>query len=100
MATKESQVQGAFQWTNASNQYYATFIGKFISVFKKMFPYKIFLNKFHLKPANLIMFGHGTIVGWMAPALLKLTSESTPLLSDPLTNEQVSWIGSVNCIGG
>lgn len=28
-----------------------------------------------------------------------LSSENTPLTSGPLTNEELSWIGSINCIG-
>lgn len=35
----------------------------------------------------------------VSPALPLLTSEQTPLLSGPLTNEQVSWIGSITFIG-
>lgn len=36
----------------------------------------------------------------MSPALPILASNSTPLSSGPLTNDEVSWIGSVSCIGG
>lgn len=46
------------------------------------------------------MFGHGLIVGNLAPALAILSSDKTPLSSGPLNNEEVSWIGSINCIGG
>ncbi|XP_055302943.1 facilitated trehalose transporter Tret1-like, partial [Sitodiplosis mosellana] len=66
-----------FQWTNIWHQYYATFVG------------------------NLIMLGHGLIVGSLAPALSILSSKNTPLASGvPLNNEEVSWIGSINCLGG
>lgn len=41
------------------------------------------------------MFGHGTIVGWVSPALPLLLSDDTPLISGPLTNVQLSWIGSL-----
>lgn len=37
--------------------------------------------------------------GWVSPALPKLISENTPLTSGPLTNTQVSWVGSINAIG-
>lgn len=40
------------------------------------------------------------VTGWSSPALAKLTSDDTPLLSGILTNEESSWIGSINCIGG
>lgn len=49
--------------------------------------------------ANLIMLAHGCIVSWVSPALGKLTSEDTPLLTGPLTVEQMSWIGSIHCLG-
>lgn len=54
---------------------------------------------FYLCAANLIMLCNGLALGWTAPALPKLTSEDTPLLSGPLTNEQISWIGSFNFLG-
>lgn len=45
------------------------------------------------------MIGYGGITGWVSPALAILASDSTPLTSGPLTNEQVSWIGSINSFG-
>lgn len=39
-------------------------------------------------------------MGWVAPALILLTTDETPLKTGPITLEQLSWIGSVNCIGG
>lgn len=45
------------------------------------------------------MFSHGCILGWVAPALMLLTSDDTPLASGPLTLEELSWIGSMHCIG-
>lgn len=33
------------------------------------------------------------------PALRILLSDSTPLKTGPMTNEELSWIGSVSCIG-
>lgn len=46
------------------------------------------------------MLGHGAIIGWFSPALPKLLSESTPLVSSgPLTSTEVSWIGSITSIG-
>lgn len=61
--------------------------------------FSILLN-FILFLANLVMFGHGGNMGWVSPALAKLSSKESPLISGPLTNEQISWIGSINCIGG
>lgn len=39
-------------------------------------------------------------MGWTSPALPFLSSKDTPLESGPLTNDQISWIGSINCAGG
>lgn len=38
-------------------------------------------------------------IGWLAPALVKLASNETPLLSGPLTNREMSWIAAILCIG-
>lgn len=35
----------------------------------------------------------------MSPALPILSSDDTPLLSGPMSSQQVSWIGSINCLG-
>lgn len=48
---------------------------------------------------NLVALSHGNILGWAAPALPKLASDSTPLISGPMTNEEMSWVGSINCVG-
>lgn len=45
------------------------------------------------------MLGNGCSVGWISPAIPRLLSEDTPLLSGPLTSSQLSWIGSIVCIG-
>lgn len=38
-------------------------------------------------------------MGWIGPALPVLLSNDTPLVSGPLSNEQLSWAGSMNSIG-
>lgn len=35
----------------------------------------------------------------MSPALGKLISNDTPLVTGPISIEQVSWVGSINCLG-
>lgn len=44
-------------------------------------------------------FGIGLMLGWITPAIPKLTSSNTPLLSGPLTSEDLSWVVSIACIG-
>lgn len=38
------------------------------------------------------------IIGWISPALVRLTSDDTPLPSGPLNHVQISWIGSVDAL--
>lgn len=51
------------------------------------------------RAANLIALTQGLQVGWVSTTLPSLASDDTPLLSGPITNDQLSWIGSINCIG-
>lgn len=56
--------------------------------------------RFFLNSANLIMLGHGCVVGWFSPALPSFLSTETPLItSGPLTDTEVSWIGSITSVG-
>lgn len=45
------------------------------------------------------MFGFGTGIGWLNPALQLLQSHESPLASGALTTEEVSWIGSILSLG-
>lgn len=36
--------------------------------------------------------------GWVSTTLPQLISETTPLHTGPLTNDEVSWIGSINAL--
>lgn len=56
-------------------------------------------NSYFEFSANIIAFSNGCVMGWNSPALPKLASDSTPLLSGPLTNEEISWVGSISFIG-
>lgn len=49
--------------------------------------------------ANFIIFSHGGTLGWTSPALPVLLSNSTPLITGPLTNDELSWIGSMSSLG-
>lgn len=44
--------------------------------------------------------GFGTVVGWPSANLLILQSKETPLPTGPLTIDEISWVGSLMCIGG
>lgn len=46
------------------------------------------------------MFSHGTVAAWPTTAMPILSSTNTPLESGPLPTEGISWIGSINSIGG
>ncbi|XP_031622987.1 facilitated trehalose transporter Tret1-like isoform X2 [Contarinia nasturtii] len=50
--------------------------------------------------ANIIFLGHGSMNGWLSPALPLLLSESTPLKTGVLTNEMLSWLGSISALAG
>ncbi|XP_055299425.1 facilitated trehalose transporter Tret1-like [Sitodiplosis mosellana] len=73
MVLKETQP--IYQWTNVFNQYYGTILG------------------------SALIFNQGFMTGFMSTALVEFSSEMSPLASGPLTNEQVSWVGSISCIG-
>lgn len=91
-----------FKWTNTHHQYLATIIGNFIREcecnsnipkLKSSLFFSFFL-------ANLISLTQGCMLGWSSPAFPQLLSIDTPLTSGPLTNNQMSWIGSINAVGG
>ena len=46
-----------------------------------------------------MLVGHGSISGWFSPALDILLSEETPLIDGEITNEEVSWLGSISSLG-
>lgn len=48
---------------------------------------------------NLLTICFGAFIGWPSAALLLLQSEDSPLEGGPLTTSEVSWVGSVICIG-
>lgn len=49
---------------------------------------------------NLITLSHGCAIGWLSPFLPYLRSQASHLTSGPVSSEDVSWIGSLLCIGG
>ncbi|XP_055304278.1 facilitated trehalose transporter Tret1-like, partial [Sitodiplosis mosellana] len=67
--------QEEYHWPNAKRQIYAAIV------------------------ANLVLVGHGSISGWFSPALDILLSEDTPLVDGEISNEEVSWLGSISSLG-
>ena len=49
--------------------------------------------------ANLIAISQGVMIGWLSPALATLQTSESPLTTGPLSNEDISWIGSINLLG-
>ena len=43
---------------------------------------------------------HGATTGWLSPIILILQSDASPFDSGPITNEQMSWLGSISMLGG
>lgn len=43
---------------------------------------------------------HGINCGWTSAAYSVLKSTETPLISGPMTEEELSWMVSLLCIGG
>lgn len=43
---------------------------------------------------------YGCVVGWLSPSLPILLSTDTPLVTGPITSEQLSWISSMSSAGG
>lgn len=74
MPDQEKGTKNGYRWRNG-NQFFAVIL------------------------ANIVVCGHGNLLGWISPTLPTLLSEDTPLKSGPLTNDQLSWIGSINSIG-
>ncbi|XP_031619137.1 facilitated trehalose transporter Tret1-like [Contarinia nasturtii] len=49
--------------------------------------------------ANTVLVAHGSISGWLSPALDVLLSDDTPLIDGEISNEELSWLGSISSLG-
>lgn len=87
-------------FANIKNQVYATIVGMFLNLKKKSIFFSTY-NCFIYFPslANCIILSFGSNIGWFSPALPILLSEDTPLITGPLTNEELSWIAAMNSFG-
>ncbi|XP_015117611.1 facilitated trehalose transporter Tret1 [Diachasma alloeum] len=48
---------------------------------------------------NLSSLSYGMILGWSSPMAPLLQSSKTPIGTAPMTNEQMSWMNGILCIG-
>lgn len=46
-----------------------------------------------------MLLGHGSISGWLSPALSVLLTDNTPLNTGPVSNHDVAWLGSISSLG-
>lgn len=100
----ETEKNEKLELNNVRNQYIATFTGtfqhsivQFLCVFNSpLFTSFICWSVFWI--ANLVIIGYGMLVGWYSPAVEKLASNDTILTTGPLTTDDKSWLGSINCI--
>ncbi|XP_062551192.1 facilitated trehalose transporter Tret1-like [Armigeres subalbatus] len=53
-----------------------------------------------INAVHIVSIGYGVTVGWTAPIIPLLQSAHSPFPGDPITVEQVSWVGSCFSIGG
>lgn len=92
MVTDETTVP--YQWSN-ERQYFITIAGSLKSRLKFAIIFKYFENF----SANLIAMTQGTAFGWVSPAIPKLASYDSPLLTGPLTYDEISWVGAMSSAG-
>lgn len=95
MSDQEKGTSNSFRWRNG-NQFLAVILGKFPKekcflwhgdLLEKLFELHQWI--FFVSTANIVVCGHGNLLGWISPTLPTLLSEDTPLKTGPLTNEQV-----------
>lgn len=79
--------------TSSKNQYLATVTGE------KVFDFKIYEFSFKVTIlVNIIALSVGASIGWASPFLPVLQSDDSPL-SESLTIDQASWVGSLLPLG-
>lgn len=49
---------------------------------------------------NLSSVCYGIILGWQSPSSPQLQSSSPPVGNEPMTDDDVSWLGSIVCLSG
>lgn len=79
-----------FQYFRTFNHHHAL---KIIKISKL-----IIVTFFLLVNLNTLSFGMG--ISWVSPVLVKLTNETETVLSEPLTDEEGSWVVSLGSLSG
>lgn len=101
----ETGVEKRYQWKNINNQYIAVITGEIRLEYK--------VNEIRVRLINIFCYcGNGwwCVVslmnilagvgnGWMTPMVPVLKSDDTPLVTGPLTNDEISWISSSFSVG-
>uniref|UniRef100_U5EHE2 Putative phagocytosis n=1 Tax=Corethrella appendiculata TaxID=1370023 RepID=U5EHE2_9DIPT len=67
--------------------------------FKQILNNGLFVQTFTVIVVNLLALSFGLIIGWTSPSMSTLLSDETPIVSGPLTIDQISWIGSLTHVG-
>ncbi|KAG8248445.1 hypothetical protein J6590_040918 [Homalodisca vitripennis] len=49
--------------------------------------------------ASLLGFTSGSVTGWMSPMQPLLMSPDPPVGTDPMTEDNIAWLGSINFVG-
>lgn len=55
---------------------------------------------FFIFTVNLAAMTYGAMIGWQSPILPQLQSDNPPVGTIAMTNEEVSWLGAIMCLGG
>lgn len=73
---------------------------KIISNFLFCISFCFYLNLIFLFSANLGSFSIGVMTGWTSPMQPLLMSDNPPVGINPFTKSDISWVGSINAVGG
>ncbi|XP_055684814.1 facilitated trehalose transporter Tret1-like [Lutzomyia longipalpis] len=72
----------------------------FSSDFPAAMTWNLFYQFYACFCANCAGIIYGITIGWASPSIPLLQSDTSPLLSGPITEEEGSWINSIMCVGG
>lgn len=99
MSKNEPTVNQTFQFTNVRNQYLAVVTGKLINKSIRIFRRDNWLSAFSFSAANFLQLANGCALCWPVQFLPQFQSIDTPLVSGPLTSDEISWVMGISYIG-